>query len=40
MENDIEDSIPDDEAIDLIKNDDEIALDVNIEDDEKWFKNF
>jgi hypothetical protein len=35
VENDIEDNISDDQDIDLIENDDEIALDVNIEDNEK-----
>tara|TARA_Y100001970_G_scaffold266055_1_gene354280 strand:- start:2537 stop:2938 length:402 start_codon:yes stop_codon:yes gene_type:complete len=35
VENDIEDNISEVQDIDLIKNDDEIALDVNIEDNEK-----
>ena len=35
MENDVEDNISDDQNIDLINNNDEIALDVNIEDNEK-----
>ena len=35
VENDIEDNISDNQDIDLIENDDEIALDVNIEDNEK-----
>ena len=35
MENDIEDNISDDQDIDLINNNNEIALDVNIEDNEK-----
>ena len=35
MENDVEDNISDDQNIDLIKNNDEIALDVNIEDNDK-----
>ena len=35
VENDIEDNISDNQDIDLIENDDEIALDVNIEYNEK-----
>ena len=35
MENDVEDNISDDQNIDLINNNDEIALDVNIEDNDK-----
>jgi len=35
MENDIEDNIPDDQDIDIMNNSDEIALDVNVEDNEK-----
>ena len=35
IENNIEDNISDDQDIDLINNNNEIALDVNIEDNEK-----
>ena len=35
MEKDVEDTISDDQDIDLINNNNEIALDVNIEDNEK-----
>ena len=35
MENDVEDNIPDDQDIDIMNNSDEIALDVNVEDNEK-----